>query len=422
MTTIIYPEVRGYDAASGVQTFFTDVDPSTSEDDAVGDGDIWYDTVNGNLRNLWDETLNDGNGGWVAVRGAISTLVNEAGTTLADGDVITSQFATGPVNTNRFEISMDHIAGLNEANQVQVEIRAGDGKLVAGGGDVMLDSNGISIITATSQQLKNTIKWVTGSFNNAEINTYLDSLASRSTSIFSNYGGTTNHSKMTVQSFTTKSGGIAQSQLIANAEGAQAVISASSGGGIESQISLSADNVSLGYLQVAADLIRLLTNTEIVGVLDVSANLTAVQVSATLDGTNGTHIDTDRITIGGAASVVTGTNFLLVRNGTAPANNVADAFSMYSADIAAGKACAHFRMENGDIVKLFKADALATAALTNVSGTVPVTYDYGWGGGTTGGVGFATVDEFRTMVQVILSLQRRTNQLEVVLQGSGQLA
>lgn len=50
-----------------------------------------------------------------------------------------------------------------------------------------------------------------------------------------------------------------------------------------------------------------------------------------------------------------GTNLIQIQNGTAPTTGLIDAFKMYSADITEGNAAPHFRTENGDIIKLFKA-------------------------------------------------------------------
>ena len=43
-----------------------------------------------------------------------------------------------------------------------------------------------------------------------------------------------------------------------------------------------------------------------------------------------------------------------IRSGTAPASSSADCFQLYSADITAGNAAAHFRTENGAIVKIYQ--------------------------------------------------------------------
>ena len=48
------------------------------------------------------------------------------------------------------------------------------------------------------------------------------------------------------------------------------------------------------------------------------------------------------------------TRTLAISSGTAPASSPADCFQLYSADITAGNAAAHFRTENGAIVKVYQ--------------------------------------------------------------------
>lgn len=49
-----------------------------------------------------------------------------------------------------------------------------------------------------------------------------------------------------------------------------------------------------------------------------------------------------------------GTNVIVIKNGTAPTNSIAGVSQFYSSDIVAGNAAPHFRTENGDVVKLYK--------------------------------------------------------------------
>jgi hypothetical protein len=55
------------------------------------------------------------------------------------------------------------------------------------------------------------------------------------------------------------------------------------------------------------------------------------------------------------------TKILAIGSGTAPSTSPADAFQMYSADQAAGNACAHLRTEGGAIVKLYQQTHIADA-------------------------------------------------------------
>lgn len=87
-----------------------------------------------------------------------------------------------------------------------------------------------------------------------------------------------------------------------------------------------------------------------------------------------------------------------VKNGTAPSTSPVDLFQMYSADQVAGNACAHFRTENGAIIKLYKEAALTVAD----TGVVDSTYD-------------------ATEAAVINNIRTRLNELETRLQAIGLL-
>jgi hypothetical protein len=57
-------------------------------------------------------------------------------------------------------------------------------------------------------------------------------------------------------------------------------------------------------------------------------------------------------------------------NGTAPTTSPADCFQLYSADITAGNAAAHFRTEGGAVVKIYQqTTAVGTAARVGGGGT-----------------------------------------------------
>jgi hypothetical protein len=64
------------------------------------------------------------------------------------------------------------------------------------------------------------------------------------------------------------------------------------------------------------------------------------------------------------------TRTLAVGTGVAPTTSPADAFQMYSADITAGNAAAHFRTEGGAVIKLYQqTTGVAAAAFVANSGT-----------------------------------------------------
>lgn len=70
------------------------------------------------------------------------------------------------------------------------------------------------------------------------------------------------------------------------------------------------------------------------------------------------------LSAGTSAIGTSATNTLVLGTGTAPGSSPADVFQMYSADITAGNAAPHFRVEAGDIIKLYK---VATYTPSNVT-------------------------------------------------------
>ena len=64
------------------------------------------------------------------------------------------------------------------------------------------------------------------------------------------------------------------------------------------------------------------------------------------------------------------TRTLAISSGTAPASSPADCFQLYSADITAGNAAAHFRTENGAVVKIYQeTTTVGTATFAQNVGT-----------------------------------------------------
>jgi hypothetical protein len=75
-----------------------------------------------------------------------------------------------------------------------------------------------------------------------------------------------------------------------------------------------------------------------------------------LDATAGTipfYISGENIGFS-TTSIGNGTRTLGVASGTAPTASSADAFLLYAADITAGNAAAHFRTENGSVIKIYQ--------------------------------------------------------------------
>ena len=61
------------------------------------------------------------------------------------------------------------------------------------------------------------------------------------------------------------------------------------------------------------------------------------------------------------------TRTLAISTGTAPSSSPADCFQLYSADITAGNAAAHFRTEGGAVIKVYQ-ETTGVAAATLVGG------------------------------------------------------
>jgi len=67
------------------------------------------------------------------------------------------------------------------------------------------------------------------------------------------------------------------------------------------------------------------------------------------------------------------TRTLAISTGTAPSTSPADCFQLYSADITAGNAAAHFRTENGAIIKVYQETTAVAAATPGGGGGTNIT-------------------------------------------------
>lgn len=86
-------------------------------------------------------------------------------------------------------------------------------------------------------------------------------------------------------------------------------------------------------------------------------------------------------------------NAFIMKSGTSPTTNIADTAIYYVADITAGNAAPHFRLEGGDVVQLYKNTAVTTPqgiadALTNL-GLLATSTIVSGGGGTVTSVALA---------------------------------
>jgi len=89
-----------------------------------------------------------------------------------------------------------------------------------------------------------------------------------------------------------------------------------------------------------------------------------------------------QINTGGQAG--SGTNAVMIQNGTAPSTSPTDHSWIYSADITAGNAAPHFRTENGAVIKLYQ-ETTGIAAAAFVSNTSLILDDSATYGGYTMG-------------------------------------
>ena len=81
-----------------------------------------------------------------------------------------------------------------------------------------------------------------------------------------------------------------------------------------------------------------------------------------------TYLDTNT-GIGQTSFGTSATKTLAISTGTAPGSSPADCFQLYSADITAGNAAAHFRTENGAIVKVYQeTTAVGSATISSPGG------------------------------------------------------
>jgi hypothetical protein len=76
------------------------------------------------------------------------------------------------------------------------------------------------------------------------------------------------------------------------------------------------------------------------------------------------------VSIGGATWGTSSARVISHFTGTAPASSVTDGYQLYSADITAGNSAAHFRTENGAVIKLYQeTTGVAAATLSSLGGT-----------------------------------------------------
>jgi hypothetical protein len=264
---------------------------------------------------------------WAAESGATvgaragTNLFDSLGNALDDAKVVTGKFATGAAGTNRIVIydhaSDGYIAGIDSSNVIQAQLRASDGKFIAGGGDVVLDDAGITVMMASAWAAKNSYKMLSGGVRRCEWYA-LDDGSVIDMFLFAN-GGSDRDARIVINASPTTADHEGTLTISASKLGAQSAVT------------------------LTTESIRISTP----GSVDVGSAST------------GFHFDaSSRIVLGGAPSSMSATNIMTVRNGTPPPTNVTDAFTMYSYDQAAGNACPHFRCEDGSIIKLYKQVAM----------------------------------------------------------------
>lgn len=161
------------------------------------------------------------------------------------------------------------------------------------------------------------------------------------------------------------------------------------------EVALGSSNTALG--SAAGDNVTTANSTIIIGAL-IDAQ------SATVDGqlsignaifgsgntTTGTTVASGNIGFYATTWGTSAAKVISVGTGTAPSTSITDGFQMYSADIAAGNAAAHFRTENGGVIKLYRDTgwtlitgtpskagfATSTATLTQVAESLKAIMDH----------------------------------------------
>jgi hypothetical protein len=121
-----------------------------------------------------------------------------------------------------------------------------------------------------------------------------------------------------------------------------------------------ANQIVIGYLAVGAG-----ANTATLG--NTSITTTVLRGNIRIGATEGTSA----------------TQTVALANGTAPSTSPADAFQIYSADMAAGNAVPHIRTEDGTVVKL--SQSLDVVKPVTAAGATPVDSDVAaWGNNSMG--------------------------------------
>ena len=138
------------------------------------------------------------------------------------------------------------------------------------------------------------------------------------------------------------------------------------------------NNIGIGF--AAGDNISSGSNNLIIGTsVDAQSATESNQLSVqnaifgSANSATGTTISTGNLGFYANTWGTSAAKVLSFGSGTAPSTSPADMFQLYSADIAAGNAAAHFRTELGQIIKLYTANAGSAYAITN--GTTDRTVD-----------------------------------------------
>jgi hypothetical protein len=164
----------------------------------------------------------------------------------------------------------------------------------------------------------------------------------------------------------------------ANNSGGLAFETDNAGAGLAERLRItSGGNVLIGTTTDTGELLQVngtIRGTGAAYFATTSGSVGIALTNATISGfrfdVNGTTLLRSNTAIGPSTATfgTSATNTLAISTGTAPASSPADCFQLYSADITAGNAAAHFRTEGGAVIKVYQETTAVGSAVLATPG------------------------------------------------------
>ena len=319
------------------------------------------------------------------------------------------------------------------------------GKATFGGTNVICDANGITFVSPAEEDVRQVIKWKTGSVIDAKIASYKDTatnliLKSGLVSITDRDA----YIRLWSSAYTGKAAEIYLDATRSDSKTSNLALKVLADG--TSRFIVNADYITInGEITLPVD--RFLTSDRDdtftydsttmahYGIGWFTDTWNALGGTAWLSGFCGVKLLTngglsffvDKLGNTGIGPTLPGTDaarVLVFSSATAPTTYPADAVQAWAQDQAAGNKCLHLATEDGSLIRLFRGAAL-TAQRTTLTYTGEASDSADMTGEVAGGVGFATTLAFRNCMARIANLQIEMAELKERLgpsTGNGLIA